>query len=59
MWRAPIVEVVRRMREEHAARFDYDLSKICQDFREQEKRSRRKVVPLTLRRRKGVTRRTA
>ena len=59
MWRDPIVEQVRRVREEHAARFGYDLSKICQDFKEQEKRSRRKVVSLAPRRRKAVTKRTA
>jgi hypothetical protein len=53
MWRDPIVEEVRRVREQHAARFDYDLSKICQDLKQQEKRSRRKVVSLSHRRRPG------
>ena len=59
MWRDPIVEAVRRVREAHAARFDFDLSRICQDFKEQQKRSRRKVVSLAPRLRKSVTKRTA
>jgi hypothetical protein len=46
MWNDPIVEEVRKVREEHAARFDYDLERIFQDLKEQEKRSGRKVVSL-------------
>ncbi len=50
MWEDPIVEEVRKVREEHAARFDYDLAAICQDLREQQERSGRKVVRLQPRR---------
>jgi hypothetical protein len=46
MWSDPIVEEVRKVREEHAARFDYDLEKIFQDLKEQERQSGRKVVSL-------------
>jgi len=46
MWKDPIVEEVRKVREEHAARFDYDLVKIFQDLKEQERQSGRKVVSL-------------
>jgi hypothetical protein len=46
MWKDPIVEEVRRVRDAHAARFDYDLAAICEDFRERERRSGRKVVSL-------------
>ena len=46
MWNDPIVEEVRKTREEHAARFDYDLEKIFQDLKEQERQSNRKVVSL-------------
>jgi hypothetical protein len=28
MWNDPIVEEVRKVREEHSARFDYDLERI-------------------------------
>jgi ribosomal protein S13 len=30
----PIVEEVRRYRDEHARKFDYNLDRICQDFRQ-------------------------
>jgi len=39
-----IVAEIRRHREAHAASLDYDLQKITQDFQEQERRSRRKIV---------------
>jgi len=29
----PIVEEVRKHRDEHARKFDYDLNRICEDFR--------------------------
>lgn len=36
MWTDPIVDEVRKVRDEHAARFDYDLGRIFQDLKEQE-----------------------
>jgi hypothetical protein len=50
MWDDPIVEEVRKAREEHAARFDYDLERIFQDLKEREQQSGRKVVSLPPRR---------
>jgi hypothetical protein len=50
MWRDPIVEEVRRLREEYAARFNHDLKAICRDLREREKASGRKVVSLAAKR---------
>jgi len=35
----PIVEEVRRVRDAHAAQFNYDLDAIFQDIKEQEKKS--------------------
>ena len=35
----PIVEEVRRVRDAHAARFNYDLDAIFQDIKEREKNS--------------------
>jgi hypothetical protein len=35
----PIVDEIRRIRDAHAARFNYDLDAIFQDIKEQEKRS--------------------
>jgi hypothetical protein len=45
-WIDPIVEEVRRLREEHAASFDYDLDRIFQDLKEREGKSGHKVVSL-------------
>jgi hypothetical protein len=44
MWEDPIVAEIRRVREEHAAKFNYDLHAICEDLREQERQSGRKFV---------------
>lgn len=40
----PIVDEVRRVRGEHAARFNYDLWAIFRDIQEQQKRSGLKFV---------------
>lgn len=40
----PIVDEVRRIRDAHAARFNYDPKAIFRDIKEQEKRSGRKYV---------------
>jgi hypothetical protein len=50
MWEDPIVEEVRRHREEHAERFGYDLAAICRDLRRQQSESGRKVVAFSARR---------
>jgi hypothetical protein len=47
----PIVEEVRRVRDAHAARFNYDLDAIFQDIKEQEKKSGLKFIA-------GVSRQT-
>ena len=44
IWKDEIVEEVRRVREEYAARFGYDLDAICRDLQEQEKQSSRRIV---------------
>lgn len=43
----PIVEEVRRIRDEHAARFNYDLDAIFRDLKEQERLSGRTFVTIT------------
>lgn len=40
----PIVDEVRRVRDAHAARFNYDLDAIFRDIKEQEKKSGRRFV---------------
>ena len=46
----PIVDEVRRVRDAHAARFNYDLDAIFRDIKEQEKRSGRKFASFPPRR---------
>ncbi|MEW5938431.1 MAG: hypothetical protein AB1750_02110, partial [Chloroflexota bacterium] len=43
----PIVEEVRKVRNRHAAKFNYNLEAIVADLRKQEKKSRRKFVRLS------------
>jgi hypothetical protein len=40
----PIVDEVRRVRDAHAARFNYDLDAIFRDIKEQEQKSGRQFV---------------
>ncbi len=44
----PIVEEIRKVREAHAAKFNYDLRAIYEDLKIQEKKSKRKFVNLPL-----------
>jgi hypothetical protein len=47
MWEDPIVQEIRCIREAHSNRFNNDLQAIYQDFKEQEKKSKRKFVSYT------------
>jgi hypothetical protein len=40
----PIVDEIRRIRDEHAAQFNYDLDAIFRDLKERERKSGRKFV---------------
>ena len=42
----PIVDEIRKIRQEHAAKFNYDLHAICEDLRRHAKTCGRKVVSL-------------
>jgi hypothetical protein len=44
MWKDEIVEEVRRIREENAAKFDHNLKTILDDARKRQRLSGRKVV---------------
>jgi len=44
MWKDPIVEEVRKIREEHAKQFNYDLRAIVGNLRRQQEQSGRKYV---------------
>ena len=56
MWKDIIVEDVRKVRDEHAAKFNYNLDAIYQDLKKQQKRSGRKIVSLTAKRAKVAVR---
>ncbi len=43
-WKDEIVEEVRKIRDEHAAKFNYDISAICADIRQKQIESGRNVV---------------
>ena len=40
----PIVEEVRRIRDEHAKKFNYDLGAICADIREHQEQFGRRLI---------------
>ena len=44
MFSDPIVEEVRRIREEHARKFNNDLHAMCEDFRRCQASSKSKAV---------------
>jgi hypothetical protein len=46
MWEDPVVEEVRKARQEHAARFDFDLERIYLDLKAKERLSGHKYVTL-------------
>ena len=45
MWEDPIVAEVRKIRDAHAARFNYNLKAIYQNLKQQEQASERVFVP--------------
>ncbi len=40
----PIIEEVRKIRDEYAKRFNYDLDAICKDLQEKQERPEKNVV---------------
>ena len=55
MQRDPIVEEIRRIKEAHAARYNYDIRAMCKDLREEQTRSGAKVVSLARSKQKAAT----
>ena len=53
MWKDPIVEQVRKVREEQAARFDFDIRAIIEDARKRQTKSKHRVVSFTVKRQKA------
>lgn len=50
----PIVEEIRRIRKQHADKFNGDLHAICEDLRRQEEESSRRFVSFPPRRVRSV-----
>ncbi len=46
-WNDEIVEEVRRVRQENAEKFNYDISAICDDIRKKQTESKRKIIVST------------
>jgi hypothetical protein len=44
MWKDEIIEEIRKLREEHAAQFDYNIRAIIDSLKKQEQESGRTVV---------------
>jgi len=44
MFKDPIVEEVRAVRQKHAAKFNYDLWKIAEDLKKKQEEAGRKAV---------------
>ncbi|VGO18432.1 hypothetical protein [Pontiella sulfatireligans] len=40
----PIIDEVRRIRDEHAKKFDYDIAEICDDLRKHQKNCGHPVI---------------
>jgi hypothetical protein len=59
MWKDPVVEEVRKIRQQHAKRFNYDLRAIVDDLRKQQEQSGRKYVQFEPRRPSEATKRKA
>ncbi|MCK6555461.1 hypothetical protein L6Q96_12910 [Candidatus Binatia bacterium] len=59
MWKDPIVEEVRKIRQEHAERFNYDLRAIAADLRRQQEQSGRRYVRFEPRRPSATAKRKA
>ncbi len=54
MWRDPIVEEVRAIRDAYAKQFDYDIDSIYRDLKDQEVKSGRKFILLQAKRIESV-----
>lgn len=44
MWNDPIVEETRKLRDEYAGQFDYDVWRIFRDLKERERKSGSRYV---------------
>ncbi|MDQ1266602.1 MAG: hypothetical protein QG635_1754 [Bacteroidota bacterium] len=50
MWTDPIVEELHKIREEHAAKFDYDLNRINEDLKSKDYHKLFNIIDLPVKR---------
>jgi hypothetical protein len=48
MWRDEVLEEIYRIREEHAKRFNYNLKAICDNLRQKQAASGRRIISVPL-----------
>jgi hypothetical protein len=53
MWNDPIVAEVRKVRQEHAAKFGYNIKAIVEDARRRQRQSKHRVVSFARRKRQA------
>lgn len=46
MFKDPLIEEIHKYREEHAAKFNYDIHKIVEYYMERQKQNDKKIVNL-------------
>jgi len=51
MWTDPIVDELHKIRQANAEKFNYDLDALFEHLKRQEKRSKRKIVTLPIKKR--------
>jgi len=49
MFKDPIVEEVRRIREDQASKYDFDLDKICDEAKKRQKSSKHNTISFVTR----------
>ncbi len=59
MWKDPIVEETRKIREKYAASLGHDLDAIFRDIKEREAKSNKKIVSSPPKRPRHKSKRTA
>jgi len=59
MWTDPIVDELHKIRQVNAERFNYDLDALFEYLKRQEKKGKRKVVTLPIKRRPPMQETTA
>ena len=53
MWKDPVVQEVRKIREARAAKLNYDIRAIVEDARKRQQRSRQRVISFVTRKEKA------